>query len=115
MELIFGDMVSITHKYERKLEYRKNSKNGLMNITWKMWVKEPYEKYNCIFLGYRTLANGIREYEYEVGYSLYPKEFIKAALICVNEKLNPIYVPLNCIFKFNSKIEDIHENNKRPN
>ena len=115
MELIFGDMVSITHKYRRKTEYRKNSKNALMNITWKMWTRELYEHSDCIFLGYRHIADGIREYEYEAGYYFYPKEYFKVALVCINDKTNPVYVPLNCVFKLNSKIEDIHENNKRPN
>jgi hypothetical protein len=102
MELIFGDMVSITHKYKRKTEYRKNSKNGLMNITWKMWIREPYKRSNCIFLGYRNIADGIREYEYEVGYYFYPREYFKVALVCPNDKTNPVYVPLDSIL-FNNK------------
>jgi len=49
-----------------------------------------------IFLGWRTLANGVSEYgTFEEPTTFSAKEHIKVALVSVSTTRNPIYVPLD--------------------
>jgi len=64
---------------------------------WKIHDLENNRK--GIFLGYRTLSNGISIYSYDEGVSFEPREYFKAALVCLSERENPIYVALEQIVK----------------
>lgn len=90
--LKLGDKVVCTTHYLRL------SRAGLKTDN-KVWVKRfAYPKPRAgLFLGYRTLQNGTRTYEDEVGYIFEPSEYIKAALVVFSEHTNPVYVPLDCM------------------
>lgn len=99
----------------------------LVRITYrngeKEWDTIDIKERRGIFLGYRTLSNGYREYDSEeVGYVYYPREYIKAALVAFSVRMNPIYVPADCIRSVdpigsigsidnaNNRLEEIIEN-----
>ena len=96
----FGQRVSFTHKLKRIITSRRLTTHSGIEYTlhnWKVWEQEPYDCRGAIFLGIRTLKNGTREFDNEYGWSFNPKEYFKAALICPTDKINPVFVPLDCI------------------
>ena len=97
---VFGQRVNTTHKLKRVKTTRKMvlpSGKEHTSQNWKVWERVPYTCVGAIFLGTRTLKNGIREFDSECGWSFDPKEHFKAALICITGKLNPVFVPLDCL------------------
>ena len=94
-ELTFGDKATFTHKFVRNLI---DKGDGYQSI-WKVWEEYPDYHFDAIFLGYRMLQNGFRDYDSEYGYTFITREYVKAALACPGERLNPIYVPLNRIWR----------------
>ena len=92
----FGDRVNCTHRFVRK-ERRVENKNGYGSTSWKIWGKKSYSVSSGIFLGYRTLKDGTRNFKYDAGWIFTPKKYFKAALICPTDKINPVFVPLDCI------------------
>lgn len=88
----FGDKVSITRKYERTFKREK-----ITDATLKEWVVNPYPKKDCLFLGTRTLRNGVRDFDPEEGYYFEIKETLTAALVSPGKNLNPVYAPLEDI------------------
>jgi hypothetical protein len=62
-------------------------------VTVKEWIYWPIKPRKGIFLGSRTLWNGTRSWEGEVGNIFEPEEHIKAALVCLSTWENPVYVP----------------------
>ena len=64
----------------------------------KVWMSEPF---SCegVFLGYRTLSNGVRDYDNQDGWTYTAKEHIRVAYVCFSDKANPIYVLLDDIEK----------------
>lgn len=96
-DLVFGQKVTIAQKYYRKCENRVVHTTGFTRgEEWKVWATRGYAK-EGVFLGYRTLSNGIRYYEADEGYYFGPEERIKAALVYPGPHLNPVYVPLDAI------------------
>ena len=81
----FGERVSIKEKYRRQIRGRK-----------KEYVAEPLEA-EGIFLGCRTITNGETEYDSEYGCTWWAKSRFRAALVCLNQNENPVYVPLDAI------------------
>lgn len=84
-----GDRVMISAVLKRISE-----KRGLE--PWAVWRSYPRSD-SGIFLGYRTLANGVFKFTIE-GYE--NREYIKTALVSLNNKENPVYVPLDYITPF---------------
>lgn len=96
----FGKRVSFTHKYVRVRVTRKDkmpSGRECNNSNWKVWNIVPYEVSEGIFLGFRTLKNGTREWDSQYGWSFEPKESFRAALVAPSAKLNPVFVPMDCL------------------
>ena len=88
----FGDRVVVTNVMSRR--QKGNDK------TW-----EPRPDYikpkrrEGIFLGYRTLQNGIVHYGYN-GDDPTTWEYtgtVRVALVCMSARTNPVYVPLDAI------------------
>ena len=82
----FGDRVVITARLKRG--YIEN----LHSNEWmKGWKRSPLkEPRTGIYLGYRTLSTGRVESDYE-GTSYHPFEYIRALLVAVSERENPVY------------------------
>jgi len=82
----FGERVRFTARYVRMasvLEYP----------TSKRWVELPCKEKCGLFLGLRTLYDGVLGEDPE----FIPTSHFRAALVCPNERTNPIYVPLHAI------------------
>jgi len=79
----FGAKVQVFQKYTRT----------------QSWGKRGYKidlitKTGGVFLGFRTLSSGrIQINDYEPALWI-PEIYIRAVLVCLNERTNPIYVPL---------------------
>lgn len=84
----FGDRIKISNKLIRLCKYEGTDYNA---TEYKFWYRLPLKEVEVIFLGTRTLTNGIRRYDSEEGWSYSPKEKIKAMLVCMNERTSPFY------------------------
>lgn len=90
----FGDCVEITDKYVRRYEKRAGK---MHSESWKVWRVQPFFRKTCIFLGERTLRDGIVHYDYEDGHTFISKEHFQAALVSPGPKEKPVYVPFGAI------------------
>ncbi len=86
----FGDWITFDVTLKRAQE---NKGDGV----YKFWQKIEGGVTPGIFLGYRTLANGYRNYYSEGGFSFTPKAYLRAALVAFSERHNPVLVPLEHI------------------
>jgi len=89
----YGDRVDIVRKLVRHQKYLGP------NARDKFWKEAEYFAKNCIFLGYRTVADGFRGYDPEEGYNFFPKKHFRVALISPGERLSPIYCPISAVTK----------------
>lgn len=97
--ITFGDRVNITHKYVKGNEQRQEivgvlPKGEIRTNKWRIWRRKEFKAKGCIFLGYRTIQEGVRHYENDFGYYFEQKGSFKVALVCPGYMLNPIYVPV---------------------
>lgn len=88
-----GDALTVTQVYRRRTRYRPSA-HGSWNVTIKVWETEQINPRAGIYLGTRTIWNGTRTWEDEVGNIFEPEEHIKAALVCFSTHENPVYVPV---------------------
>lgn len=95
---MLGDTLTITQVYRRRTRSVSNER-GSGYHTRKEWYIWPIKERQAIFLGWRTLSNGVREWEDEVGAIYQPDKdgYIKAALVCFSTRENPVYVPIGSI------------------
>lgn len=84
----FGDRVEITRKLVRRYDTFTSSK---------IWVDVEHVAKGCIFLGYRTVSNGRREWLDECGYTYSPTGHFRVAVVCPGEHRNQLYVPVDAI------------------
>lgn len=90
-----GEKITVNSKLRRVEVYRKNP-NGHGNESWKIWIDKIINPIEVLYLGDRTLVNGTRYWESEVGYIFTPKEYLKTMLvIALDGKTNPFYVIKN--------------------
>jgi len=94
----YGKKVIISATYRRGREQRTviNKQGRETTSIWKVWKRRYFES-NGIFLGFRWLKEGTREYELEYGYYFAVKGGFKVALVSPSPRLNPVYVPLDAI------------------
>lgn len=92
MRLRHGDIVLINTIYRRR---KKLEWNGYTNVRKKFWMPVPIPARTGIYLGTRTLCNGITEWEDEVGNVFIPERegYIKALLVSFSTNENPVYAP----------------------
>jgi hypothetical protein len=84
-----GDKVTCTARYlrSRASEHRK-------------WYALSMRAREGMYIGTRTLANGIAEWEGEdEGMVFQAGEYFRVALVVFSERENPVYVPLAAIEK----------------
>ena len=85
-EFNHGDNVFITQKYWRAYDWHDGAR---------YWDVEPCNA-KGLFLGYRWLSDGTMErFDYESIYSR--THTYKVALVSINARTNPVYVPLSAI------------------
>ena len=93
-----GDALTITQVYKRRDRSRWNDRTHHAQTlkVWEPWSIKPRQ---AIFLGWRTLSNGVRHWEDEVGGVFTPDKdgYIKAALVCFSTTENPVYVPVDAL------------------
>ena len=87
-----GDKVTCSAVYRRYADY---SVRGGVGKNWSRWAYGPR---NGIYIGTRTLSNGVRVWEgSEEGMSYTPKEYLRAALVVFSTREKPMLVPLDAI------------------
>lgn len=94
--LVLGSPVTITKIYHRRQHSQSDGRYTYTRKVWEPWAIKPRA---ALFLGWRTLINGRREWEPEVGAVFVPDKdgYIKAALVCFSTTENPVYVPAECL------------------
>lgn len=92
----FGDTITVTRVYERRTRYRTNERFHSDDRV-KVWELIEVKPRAAIFLGERTLRNGITSWEDEVGMIFTPDKdgHFRAALVCFSPHENPVYAPLD--------------------
>jgi len=85
----FGETIQINNRLIRLISNDHDK-------YWAAWKSKPK---SVIFLGYRTLSNGQRDYDMEEGYTYRPSQHFKAALVCENSHTNPFYVLIDVDIK----------------
>ena len=88
----FGSEVTAYAIYERKAQY-VNGAN-----TKKYWKARVIEKRKGLYIGYRTLYDGVREWiGSEEGVWFIPDRHFEAALVVFSPRERPVYVPLSAM------------------
>ena len=96
-----GQKVTFTLTYLRRGEYRP-CVSGFGKEWWHYWKSVPCQHQNGIFIGYRSIQNGINHIE--DGYRMFEqRERIKVALVVPSLRHNPIYVNINSMQKVDVK------------
>ena len=88
-----GDEITANRVYVRHTRSRPST-HGAWSVTVKVWEAESINPRTGIYLGKRTLWNGTRTWEDEVGNGFEPEEHIQALLVCFSTNENPVYVPI---------------------
>lgn len=97
MNLSHGDPVRFTETLRRTAEWR-NRESGYGTRTWKVWQRQSGKERHGLFLGWRTVRDGIREWGDEFGPVFIPKgEPSRVALVSYSATRNPVYVPYDNI------------------
>lgn len=87
----FGDKVVVTEVYQR----RGAASSGR---SPKYWERKSIQRRKGLYIGTRTLANGVTEWVgSEEGYCFFPREHFKAALVVFSERERPVLVPIDNI------------------
>ncbi|PCJ26743.1 MAG: hypothetical protein COA94_04920 [Rickettsiales bacterium] len=81
----FGAKVHVTQKYRRKITGRK-----------KEYVTQEFTA-NGIFLGWRTISNGVTYCDHEEGCHWEADKYLQAALVAISPTTNPLYIPVDGI------------------
>lgn len=88
----FGDRVKVTATLVRRQQYVK------AGVTRKFWKSETLPAPRTgLLIGWRTISDGERMYEDEVGYVYEPQERQRAALVVFNERARPVLVPIDAL------------------
>lgn len=84
----FGDPITINNRLKRVEKYAPDMSS---NFNMKSWQPEDnFEPKQGIYLGKRTLSNGLRSWWSDhVEYS--PKEYLEVALVAHSGRINPYY------------------------
>lgn len=101
----FGDKVVVSGRLDRYTL-------GGMRSRRKQWRLQRWNTpRQGIYIGKRTLANGLAEFSYDEPIIFRPEEYIFAALVVFNERENPVYVPFENI----ELVSVVEERRRNPN
>lgn len=95
----FGDKVLVAKRLKRRTSWTKPSEpNKYTDVKYKHWVEYPMIKQKeCLFIGFRTLANGVADYIGDGATVFLPRDYVKVALVVTDGNTNPFYAPLNAL------------------
>ncbi len=107
VKILFGKRIIVSAVLKREWKLKSNPKEqpypGIFDKKtpkrgYKFWdtVEIKVPRYG-IFLGYRTLFDGFIERDYDEGDQFTISKHYRVALVCLSERENPVYVPLNSI------------------
>ena len=85
-------MSKLKHSFGAKVVFWSKFVRAKGEGTSISWVSTKIKREEGIFLGYRTLSNGIMLCDEWI-----PRIYFKAALVCLSPIRNPIYVPISCL------------------
>lgn len=71
--------------------YLRREKQVGFNATQKFWESAPTAPRLGIFIGWRTIADGVRHWE--DSYTFTPSSYIRAALVVFSTRTKPVLVP----------------------
>ena len=91
-----GQKVKTTARLDRRHrptnpEYKGGSWNR------KQWERTDHPEKEGVFIGTRTLQNGVREYDCDSGWCWYKDSHFEAALVVFDKRQAPVHVPLDAI------------------
>jgi hypothetical protein len=86
-----GGTVGFSSTLERKTESRPDA-TGRYPRTWKVWTAKAHEPRTGIFLGWRTLRDGTRDWEEGGPYFEAKGAPLAAALVSYSTTRKPVYV-----------------------
>lgn len=84
----FGDRIIVTKTLKRRVTFQP--------FEYRDWIEIIIPINEAIFIGWRTLSNG-RVTRDEDGPIFKPQSYIRCALVCFNDKTNPVYAPVHSI------------------
>lgn len=89
----FLDRVKISNILVRKHGVRKEE-NKYNSRNCKYWEEKKIPETTATFLGFRTLSNGINDFDSECGIIYCATDYVSAALVVFNEREKPVYVAI---------------------
>lgn len=94
----FGSKVKFTHVLKRRMKCERsiNSYGTEFFHDVKYWDRRETSG-SGLYIGTRTLQNGVRDWDGEYGYTFSPTDHFTAALVVPGPRQNPIYVPMDAI------------------
>ena len=89
----FGDTVTVKGTLYRTCERRQRKQySGLERPQpYKLWKEREIKPRQAILIGFRTLQNGFKYWEPEVGWIFAGDEQVKAVLVVFNERERPVF------------------------
>lgn len=97
IKIPFGKRVTVSAELRRRWK-QKALPNKRQQSGYKYWFTEEMKSpRKGIFLGYRHLRDGYIRKSFDEGDEFVMDKQHKAALVCLSERENPIYVPLDHI------------------
>lgn len=90
----FGAVVTVSAVYRRRYQHNEQGPRWGVRKYWDAWKIKPRDG---LYIGGRTLSNGQRWYEDEVGAVYEPAEYFRAALVVFSERERPVLVPLDAL------------------
>lgn len=89
---VFGATVTVSQIYRRRTRIGERNTD---EKYWDVWAIKPR---TALYIGARTLSNGVRWYEQEVGMVYEPRgERIRAALVVFSARERPVLVPFDAL------------------
>jgi hypothetical protein len=88
-----GDRIKFTARLERKTRSAGEGRGW----NRKCWERRDHDPAEGVFIGTRTLQDGVREWDSEYGWSWCKDRHFEAALVVFSERQAPVHVPIECI------------------
>jgi hypothetical protein len=94
----FGQWVTCTAKLYRasRTEFYKAPAGYIDRRHLKYWARLPV-KTEGLFIGFRTLYDGVNKWDEDCGNTFYPKSHFTAALVVPGPRRKPILVPMDAV------------------
>ena len=88
-----GDRIKATARLDRKTRSAGEGKGW----NRKQWERSDHDPKEGVFIGTRTLQDGVRQWDSDYGREWIKERHFEAALVVYNERQSPVHVPLDCL------------------